>query len=302
MNSNGNGYYRSANLKYFPRNLEKVFKNLETFAIQDSNLIELTSEDLKPFLKLTALCLDGYPIEIIRENLFIHNPELEVLYIASNKINHIDPNALSHLNNLKSIYFFDNICKLSKVLVETRSGILEIVKEIEQGKCQSPSTTSTATTTTENPLILQINQLKQQIEEQQEEISKLKNESIEKEQNNKKLTEENKKYQKIIDKQEKQLKEQKTQNQNLTKTNQEMKSNLKVFEAKNEEMEKNIEKILKISEKYFEIFESQSSDLTNFYSKCNNDKLLEKSDKIIEKLENCESLSQNDSKNQRKIR
>ncbi|KAG5680350.1 hypothetical protein PVAND_009860 [Polypedilum vanderplanki] len=66
-------------------------------------------------------------------------------------------------------------------------------------------------------------------------------------------------------------------------------------------MEKNVEKILKISEKHFEKFEKQNQDSNNFYSKCDNDKLLnktdqifEKNDQIFDKLEKHEIKSQND--------
>ncbi|KAG5679607.1 hypothetical protein PVAND_009167 [Polypedilum vanderplanki] len=151
-----------SNLTYFPRNVENIFKNLERFHIYDSNLIEITSEDLRPFPKLKSFYLDGNPIEIIRESLFVHNSELEILYLVNNKINHIDPNALNHLNKLNAIWFNKNTCKIDKNKAESRPEVLEMVKQIEQGQCQSPK----STTTTENPLILEINQLKQQIEQQ----------------------------------------------------------------------------------------------------------------------------------------
>ncbi|KAG5680407.1 hypothetical protein PVAND_009916 [Polypedilum vanderplanki] len=89
-------YLTGANLNFFPRNLENVFKNLELIYIYDSKLIEITSEDLKPFPKLKYFRLYGNPIEVIREDLFTHNPELEVLYLENNEINHIYPKALSH--------------------------------------------------------------------------------------------------------------------------------------------------------------------------------------------------------------
>ncbi|KAG5667766.1 hypothetical protein PVAND_015736 [Polypedilum vanderplanki] len=127
------------NLKYFPRNLGNVFKNLELIFILRSNLIEITSEDLKPFPKLKFLRLHGNSIEIIREDLFIHNPELEAFSLDDNKIIHIDPKTLSHLNKLRSVGLSDNICKFNKSNAETRSEVLEVVKEIEQGKCQSPN-------------------------------------------------------------------------------------------------------------------------------------------------------------------
>ncbi|KAG5679657.1 hypothetical protein PVAND_009212 [Polypedilum vanderplanki] len=140
-------YISSVNLKYFPRNLENVFKNLELIFLFKSSLIEITSVDLKPFPKLKHFQLAANPIEVIREDLFIHNPELEVFVLFGNKISHIDPKALSHLNNLRAVYFFDNVCEFSNHGAETRSGVLEIVKQIEQGQCQNPK----YTTTTENP-------------------------------------------------------------------------------------------------------------------------------------------------------
>ncbi|KAG5680474.1 hypothetical protein PVAND_009982 [Polypedilum vanderplanki] len=260
-------YLTGANLKYFPRNLENIFKNLELIYIYDSKLIEITSEDLKPFPKLKNFKLYENPIEVIREDLFINNPDLEVLYLWDNEINHIDPKALSHLNKLRAIYFNDNVCKFDKDQVETRSEVLEIIEKIEQGQCLSPKYTTTTTTTTENPLILEIKQHKQQNEQNQNEILKLKNVFNEKEQNNIKLTEEIQKFRKIIEEQEKELKKQRTQNEDLTKKNQEMKVKIKVFEAKNEEMKQNIEKILKFSEKLFDKLEKHEIKSQNDFIK-----------------------------------
>ncbi|KAG5680510.1 hypothetical protein PVAND_010017 [Polypedilum vanderplanki] len=286
-------YLTGANLKYFPRNLEYVFKNLELIYIYNSKLIEITSEDLKPFPKLKYFKLYENPIEVIRENLFINNPDLEVLYLLSNKINHIDPKALSHLNKLRAIDLNDNVCKFDKDQVETRSEVLEIIKKIEQGQCLSPKYT---TTTTENPLILKIKQHKQQNEN-----LKLKNVSNEKEQNIKKFTEENQKLRKIIDDQEKILKEHKTKIEEMTQNNQEIKDKFKNFETKNEEMEKNVEKILEISEKLFEKLEKQEIKSQNDFIKLSADqtKLLEKNDQIFETIlkhenefqDNCKKFS-----------
>ncbi|KAG5680349.1 hypothetical protein PVAND_009859 [Polypedilum vanderplanki] len=147
-----------AKLQFFPRNLENVFKNLELIFIWNSKLIEITSEDLKPFPKLKSFKLEENPIEVIREDLFINNPDLEVLYLENNKINHIDPKALSHLNKLRAIWFKNNLCKFDKSEVTTRSEVLQIVKKIEQGQCLSTQYAITV-------LFSQNYQLKQQNEE-----------------------------------------------------------------------------------------------------------------------------------------
>ncbi|KAG5679645.1 hypothetical protein PVAND_009202 [Polypedilum vanderplanki] len=173
------------NLKYFPRNLENVFKNLELIFIYDSKLVEITSEDLRPFPKLKYFFLEGNPIEVIKEDLFIHNPELEVLYFAYTKISHIDLNALSHLDKLRAFRFHNKVCKFDKNEVETRSEVLKIVEKIEQGQCQSPK----YTTTTENPLISLINQINQKIEKEQEENKKFKEDFYARERGNNLLAE-----------------------------------------------------------------------------------------------------------------
>ncbi|KAG5679654.1 hypothetical protein PVAND_009209 [Polypedilum vanderplanki] len=103
-----------ANLTYFPKNLGNIFKNLEMIAIYYSELIDITSEDLKPFPKLKYLRIWGNPIEVIREDLFIHNRELQVLALYDNEINHIDRKALSHLNNLRAVLFNRNKCKFGR--------------------------------------------------------------------------------------------------------------------------------------------------------------------------------------------
>ncbi|KAG5679608.1 hypothetical protein PVAND_009168 [Polypedilum vanderplanki] len=180
----------SANLTYFPKNIENVFKNLELIAIWDSNLIELTSEDLRPFAKLKDFYLQGNPIEVIREDLFVHNPNIEVLILENNKISHIDSKALSYLNNLEVIDLKNNVCEFDKDEANIRSEVLEIVKQIEQGQCQSPKHT-----TSENPLMSQINQRDENLKFNQEYEEKIK-----------KLSEEIQQYKNIINKQEEQLK------------------------------------------------------------------------------------------------
>ncbi|KAG5679650.1 hypothetical protein PVAND_009205 [Polypedilum vanderplanki] len=127
-----------ANLKYFPKNLENIFKKLEMIAILDSELKEITSEDLKPFPKLEILKLQNNRIEVINEDLFSHNPQLRYINLFHNKISHIDSNAFSHLNDLGYLNLGENVCELEKDWSDYRKAVLKIVQEIEQGKCQRP--------------------------------------------------------------------------------------------------------------------------------------------------------------------
>lgn len=141
------------NLGYFPTNLENVFKNLELIYMSFANLTELTSGDLKPFPKLKSLVLFVNSIEVIKEDLFIHNPELEGLDLSFNKISHIDPKSFSHLNKLIYLNLSNNLCKIDgKNEAATKSNVLELVKKIEQGQCLSLKYTkiTISTTTTED--------------------------------------------------------------------------------------------------------------------------------------------------------
>ncbi|KAG5679111.1 hypothetical protein PVAND_008703 [Polypedilum vanderplanki] len=128
------GIQDAPNLKFFPRKINNVFKNLTKIFIQDSNLTEITSEDLKVFPELKALDLSGNEIEVIREDTFKFNPELEEIWLDRNKIRHIDFKAFNNLENLKKLWLHGNICETGDA--ENREEVLEMVKIIEENSCQ----------------------------------------------------------------------------------------------------------------------------------------------------------------------
>jgi len=97
-------------LHYFPRGLNKFFKNLQGLAINYSGLKEIHQRDLKDFPKLELLYLFGNNLEILEENLFEFNPNLEIISLRYNKITHIDPNVFSKQNKLHSLNFESNKC------------------------------------------------------------------------------------------------------------------------------------------------------------------------------------------------
>ncbi|KAG5679109.1 hypothetical protein PVAND_008701 [Polypedilum vanderplanki] len=104
--------YNPANLKYFPRNVNNVFKNLIGIVIKNSNLEEITSEDLKVFPKLKLLELWFNQIKAISKGTFKFNPELEIIVLNNNKISVIEPKAFSNLPKLRMLSFYGNICEL----------------------------------------------------------------------------------------------------------------------------------------------------------------------------------------------
>jgi len=97
-------------IHYFPRGLNKFFKNLRGIDIHSTGLKEIHQSDLKDFPKLMNLHLYSSDLEIIEENLFEFNPNLEYMYWISNKITHIDPKVFVNLIKLKTLQLQSNTC------------------------------------------------------------------------------------------------------------------------------------------------------------------------------------------------
>jgi len=97
-------------IHYFPRNLNKFFKNLKGIAIYNTGLKEVHQSDLKDFPKLMNLYLFYNNLEIIEENLFKFNPNLDLIELSFNKISHIDPNVFDKKAKLRSLNLGSNTC------------------------------------------------------------------------------------------------------------------------------------------------------------------------------------------------
>ncbi|XP_070493049.1 putative leucine-rich repeat-containing protein DDB_G0290503 [Chironomus tepperi] len=97
-------------IHFFPRGLNKIFKNLKGIYIYFTGLKEIHQSDLKHFLNLKVLSLSGNSLEILENDLFEFNPDLEDIYLYSNKISHIDPNVFDKLTKLKTLYLSSNAC------------------------------------------------------------------------------------------------------------------------------------------------------------------------------------------------
>ncbi|XP_070501450.1 putative leucine-rich repeat-containing protein DDB_G0290503 [Chironomus tepperi] len=97
-------------IDFFPRGLNKIFKNIKGIYIASAGLKEIHQKDLKHFPYLKYLALHANNLEILEKNLFEFNPDLEVIYLNFNKISHIDPNVFDKLTKLKSLNLNSNVC------------------------------------------------------------------------------------------------------------------------------------------------------------------------------------------------
>ncbi|KAG5679088.1 hypothetical protein PVAND_008683 [Polypedilum vanderplanki] len=133
--------YNADNLKFFPSNINNVFKNLKFLGIQLTNIAEITSDDLKVFPKLEFLTLSDNEIKVIKDDTFKFNIRLRTIYLNGNKISHIDPKSFSELKNLEKLFLEENICEFEEAA--SKDKILEIVRKIEEGFCLSDKFTKT---------------------------------------------------------------------------------------------------------------------------------------------------------------
>lgn len=92
-------------IEYFPRGLEKFFKNLQLIEIYYCPIKEIYQADLKSLTNLTYLNIYESDIEVLEQGLFDFNTELIVLGINGNKLIHIDSNVLDNLPKLMHFWF-----------------------------------------------------------------------------------------------------------------------------------------------------------------------------------------------------
>jgi len=114
-------------INYFPRGLNKIFKNLKGISIVSTGFKEIHQSDLKDFPKLMNLYLYSRNIEILEENLFEFNPNLELVHLNTNKITHIDPKVFDKLTKLKYLYLQLNTC-INMSAINSPTDLQSIIK------------------------------------------------------------------------------------------------------------------------------------------------------------------------------
>jgi len=122
-------------VNYFPKNLEKFFKILKLIYINGCGLKEVHQEDLKPFVDLVFLYLGNNAIEIIEQDLFAYNPNLDFISFDNNKIVHIDSNVFDNLDKL-SCFWFAGIPCFGQQASNTREKTVELIS-ITKYKCKN---------------------------------------------------------------------------------------------------------------------------------------------------------------------
>ncbi|CAG9811098.1 unnamed protein product [Chironomus riparius] len=137
MHSNGltindvNCFYSiEKNFQFFPKDLDKIFNNLEGIVIANAHIKEVHQNDLKPFTKLVHLGLHVNEIEIIDEDLFKFNPNLKMISLRDNKIKQIHSKVFDNLPHLVKLRLLGNQCidKDSELSSKSAGDIIKLVK------------------------------------------------------------------------------------------------------------------------------------------------------------------------------
>jgi len=122
-------------IQFFPKGLDKFFKNLKVINIHDCKLKEIHQSDLKVFPNLVYFKLSLNEIEVIEEGLFDFNPHLELVGFEEPKIIHIDPNVFDNLAKLSDFWFEDVPC-VTKEIYDSREEVQEAIKVVKSS-CSS---------------------------------------------------------------------------------------------------------------------------------------------------------------------
>jgi len=129
-------YAVSKTIQFFPKGLDKFFKNIKAFYIESWQLKEIHQSDLKVFPNLVYLYLYGNAIEVIEEGLFDFNPNLEVFGFNEPKIIHIDPNVFDHLNKLR-YFLFSSVSCVKQDIYNSKEKVQEAIKVVKSN-CSNP--------------------------------------------------------------------------------------------------------------------------------------------------------------------
>jgi hypothetical protein len=125
------------NLVHFPKNLEKLFPDLEAIGIQRTKLQAITQDDLKVFPRLRAVYFYDNHLKIITADTFRLNPRLEQISLDDNQIFHVEPYTFDGLRRLSSLDLRGNAHNCDVTVARTKSDTAKLVEKINKRKCYS---------------------------------------------------------------------------------------------------------------------------------------------------------------------
>lgn len=124
-------YSYNKNVHFFPKGLEKIYKNLNGIILYSEPINFIQQSDLKAYTKLVFLQLADTKIEILEDGIFDFNPQLKYLALNENKIFHIGLTVFDKLDNLVSLYLDKNVC-MNQRSQNSKSGVANVIKTAQK--------------------------------------------------------------------------------------------------------------------------------------------------------------------------
>lgn len=98
------------NCPFIPKNIDRIFPNLEGLQFQYANTSTIASSDLRPFPQLKVLLFRSNGLRFLDADLFRYNPNIEWIDFFDNEIKFVGFNLLDGMTKLADVYFSLNTC------------------------------------------------------------------------------------------------------------------------------------------------------------------------------------------------
>jgi hypothetical protein len=132
-------YIHFQTVNYLPLGLEKLFTNLEGFAVVSSKLKEIRRENLWGLSKLVELKLNNNELTFLESGLLDFTPKLKAFEAQQNKIAQIDARVFDNFVG-KMIYLRldENVCEFEGSGFDNEK-VNEIIAIVQTGSCKDES-------------------------------------------------------------------------------------------------------------------------------------------------------------------
>lgn len=131
--------FNGKTMNYFPKGLEKIYKNLKGIWIQRSHLKMISQSDISAFPELLLLDFYDNDVETIEERIFDFNPKLKYIAMNKNKISQIHPTIFDNLRFLSTLYLESNIC--ISINAYNTADVQKAIQQVK-AKCSSAKETT----------------------------------------------------------------------------------------------------------------------------------------------------------------
>ncbi|KAG5676568.1 hypothetical protein PVAND_006392 [Polypedilum vanderplanki] len=117
-------------LYFLPSGIEKYLKHLEVIILENTQLMKITGDDLKPFCDLRGLFITSSNLTTLEEDLFANNEKIEILALTNSKIKSVSSGVFKSLTKLFDFDFRSNTC-FNKKETHTKA-VLKMIESIEE--------------------------------------------------------------------------------------------------------------------------------------------------------------------------